>query len=54
MADDMFSGWGVRTLSAHHPAFDPNAYHRGTVWPVGIAATLLSSGDVLHWLYFFL
>ena len=34
MADDMFSGWGVRTLSAHHPAFDPYAYQRGTVWPV--------------------
>ncbi len=34
MADDMFSGWGVRTLSARHPAFNPYAYHRGTVWPV--------------------
>jgi glycogen debranching enzyme len=31
---DMFSGWGVRTLSAQHPAFDPYSYHRGTVWPV--------------------
>ena len=34
MAADMFSGWGVRTLSADHPAFNPYAYHRGTVWPV--------------------
>jgi glycogen debranching enzyme len=32
--DDMFSGWGVRTLSARHPAYNPYAYHRGTVWPV--------------------
>lgn len=31
---DMFSGWGVRTLSAAHPAYNPYAYHRGTVWPV--------------------
>ncbi len=31
---DMFSGWGVRTLSAEHPAFDPYSYHRGSVWPV--------------------
>jgi glycogen debranching enzyme len=31
---DMFSGWGVRTLSADHPAFDPYSYHRGAVWPV--------------------
>ena len=33
-ARDMFSGWGVRTLSADHPAYNPYAYHRGTVWPV--------------------
>ena len=31
---DMFSGWGVRTLSADHPAYDPFSYHRGAVWPV--------------------
>jgi glycogen debranching enzyme len=30
----MFTGWGVRTLSSRHPAFNPYAYHRGTVWPV--------------------
>ena len=30
---DMFSGWGVRTLSSAHPSFNPYAYHRGTVWP---------------------
>ena len=34
LAEDMFSGWGVRTLSARHPAFNPFSYHRGTVWPV--------------------
>jgi glycogen debranching enzyme len=31
---DMFSGWGVRTLSTEHPSYNPYAYHRGTVWPV--------------------
>ena len=31
---DMFSGWGVRTLSSQHPAYNPFAYHRGTIWPV--------------------
>jgi glycogen debranching enzyme len=31
---DMFSGWGIRTLSADHPAYDPYSYHRGSVWPV--------------------
>lgn len=33
-ATDLFSGWGVRTLSSEHPAYNPYAYHRGTVWPV--------------------
>lgn len=34
LADDMFSGWGVRTLSSLHPAYNPFSYHRGSVWPV--------------------
>ena len=34
LQSDMFSGWGVRTLSADHPAYDPFSYHRGAVWPV--------------------
>ncbi|HJT88246.1 MAG TPA: glycogen debranching N-terminal domain-containing protein [Bryobacteraceae bacterium] len=35
---DLFSGWGVRTLSALHPAFNPFSYHRGSVWPAEQAA----------------
>jgi len=31
---DLFSGWGIRTLSAEHPAYNPYSYHRGSVWPV--------------------
>jgi glycogen debranching enzyme len=31
---DMFSGWGIRTLSDRHPAYNPYSYHRGSVWPV--------------------
>ena len=34
MSGDLFSGWGIRTLSDRHPAFNPYSYHRGTVWPV--------------------
>ncbi len=30
---DMFSGWGVRTLSSRNPAYNPHAYQRGSVWP---------------------
>ena len=32
--DDLFTGWGVRTLSSKHPAYNPYSYHRGSVWPV--------------------
>lgn len=33
LADDMWSGWGVRTLSADHPSYNPFSYQRGSVWP---------------------
>jgi glycogen debranching enzyme len=33
LAPDMWSGWGIRTMSADHLAFDPFSYHRGSVWP---------------------
>ena len=33
MAPDMWSGWGIRTLSADHPAYNPYSYHNGSVWP---------------------
>ena len=33
MRDDMFSGWGVRTMSTQDAAYNPLEYHTGTVWP---------------------
>jgi glycogen debranching enzyme len=33
MAPDMWSGWGIRTLSTENPAFNPYNYQTGTVWP---------------------
>ena len=33
MAPDMFSGWGIRTLSSLSPAYNPMSYHNGSVWP---------------------
>jgi glycogen debranching enzyme len=32
-APDVLTPYGLRTLSAAHPAFAPHAYHRGAVWP---------------------
>jgi glycogen debranching enzyme len=31
--DSLWSGWGIRTLAADHPAYHPLSYHRGSVWP---------------------
>ena len=33
MQPDMWSGWGIRTLSALHKAFNPYNYQTGAVWP---------------------
>lgn len=33
MEPDMWSGWGIRTLSSKHPAFNPHSYQNGAVWP---------------------
>ena len=33
MRKDMWSGWGIRTLSAAHPSFNPYSYQIGAVWP---------------------
>jgi glycogen debranching enzyme len=33
MRKDMWSGWGIRTLSSDHPSFNPYNYQTGAVWP---------------------
>ncbi len=33
MGDELWSGWGVRTMSSGDLAFNPLSYHNGTVWP---------------------
>jgi glycogen debranching enzyme len=48
-ADDVFSGYGVRTLSAAHPAYNPLSYQRGSVWPHDNA--LLAAGLVRYGLH---
>jgi glycogen debranching enzyme len=34
LSPELFSGWGVRTLSSNNPAYNPHSYHRGSIWPV--------------------
>jgi glycogen debranching enzyme len=33
LEEDMFSGWGLRTLSSRNPAYNPLSYQLGSVWP---------------------
>jgi glycogen debranching enzyme len=33
MGEELWSGWGVRTMSAGDAGYNPLAYHNGTVWP---------------------
>jgi glycogen debranching enzyme len=51
LSPDMFSGWGVRTLSTRMTAYNPVSYHNGSVWPHDnalIAAGLMKYGFVDH------
>jgi glycogen debranching enzyme len=33
LAPDMFSGWGIRTLSSEAARYNPLSYHNGSIWP---------------------
>jgi len=33
LAPDMWTKWGIRTLSTDHPAFNPFNYQTGSIWP---------------------
>ena len=33
MKPDMWSGWGIRTLSSDNPSYNPYSYQNGSVWP---------------------
>ncbi|QQE79915.1 substrate-binding domain-containing protein [Alicyclobacillus sp. SO9] len=33
MGEELFSGWGIRTLGSSENAYNPYSYHCGSVWP---------------------
>jgi len=37
LAPDMFTGWGVRTVSKSSPAYNPMSFYNGSVWPFDTA-----------------
>ena len=60
MSEDMFSGWGIRTLSTHEQRYNPMSYHNGSVWPhdtafIGAGCALYGrkaeAGQILKSLY---
>ncbi|MET8907895.1 glycogen debranching N-terminal domain-containing protein [Micromonospora sp. NPDC004551] len=41
LSDDMFSGWGIRTLSRGDAPYNALGYHLGTVWPHDTSISVL-------------
>ncbi len=39
LSDEMFTGWGIRTLSSSETRYNPMSYHNGSVWPHDNAIT---------------
>ena len=33
LSEDLFSGWGIRTLAPEEKRYNPMSYHNGSVWP---------------------
>ena len=51
LSQDMFSGWGIRTLATSMAAYNPMSYHNGSVWPHDnalCAAGLMRYGYTAH------
>jgi len=40
MSSDLYSGWGIRTLSDRAVNYDPCSYHNGSVWPFDTALAI--------------
>lgn len=33
LSDEMFNGWGIRTMGENEVGYNPTSYHNGSVWP---------------------
>jgi glycogen debranching enzyme len=60
MTEEMFSGWGIRTIGAGEARYNPMSYHNGSVWPHDNALITLGfslygfqrqARDILHALF---
>lgn len=51
LSEELFSGWGIRTIGAKEARYNPMSYHNGSVWPHDNALTamgLASYGFLEH------
>jgi glycogen debranching enzyme len=60
MTEQLFSGWGIRTVGAGESRYNPMSYHNGSVWPhdnalIGMGFSLYGfpqkSCEILHALF---
>jgi glycogen debranching enzyme len=49
MGDELWSGWGVRTMSTGDAAYNPLSYHNGTVWPHDNSLIAAGLGRYARW-----
>jgi glycogen debranching enzyme len=50
LGDELWTGWGVRTMSRLDAGYNPLSYHNGTVWPhdTALAAWGLARSGCMH------
>jgi glycogen debranching enzyme len=49
MSDELWSGWGIRTMSTADAAYNPLSYHNGTVWPHDTSFASWGLASYGHW-----
>lgn len=49
LKEDMFSQWGIRTLSSEEVRFNPMSYHNGSVWPHDNGITAMGLARYKRW-----
>lgn len=49
LSDELWSGWGIRTMSTGDAAYNPLSYHNGTVWPHDTSIAAWGLARYGHW-----
>ena len=49
MGEELWSGWGVRTMSSGDAGYNPLSYHNGTVWPHDNSLVAWGLARYGHW-----